>query len=296
MPHLPAKLLVVGLVFLLAFRIGLNVVDSNVIDVGYAGVIGADRIIDGDRLYGEGFSEDVERGDTYGPLNYLAYVPFEQALPWSGSWDDLPAAHGAAIAFDLLAVGRAAPARPAAAARAGGPVARTGARATPGPPSRTRRSRSRRTRTTRWWRWRASWRCWRSRSRRPRTRLGAAARGIAVGLGAAAKFVPLALAPLFAFDPARGRARPVVVTLALLAVLALAVIPFVPDGSLRELYDRTLGYQAGAPLAVQHLGPGRRSAGCTRWSRWRRRAWRSGWRSCPASAERARWRRSGRPC
>ena len=46
----------------------------------------------------------MERGDTYGPLSYLAYVPFEQALPWSGRWDDLPAAHGAAIAFDLLVV------------------------------------------------------------------------------------------------------------------------------------------------------------------------------------------------
>ena len=29
-------------------------------------------------------------------------MPFEQALPWSGKWDDLPAAHAAAIAFDLL--------------------------------------------------------------------------------------------------------------------------------------------------------------------------------------------------
>ena len=30
-------------------------------------------------------------------------MPFEQALSWSGRWDDLPAAHAAAIAFDLLA-------------------------------------------------------------------------------------------------------------------------------------------------------------------------------------------------
>ncbi|HKP21568.1 MAG TPA: hypothetical protein VJT68_08615, partial [Thermoleophilaceae bacterium] len=104
-PHAPLTLLVVGLVFLTAFRIGLNIADSNVIDVGYAGVIGADRIADGHHLYGEGFSDDVERGDTYGPVNYLLYVPFEQGLPWSGRWDDLPAAHGAAIAFDLLALG-----------------------------------------------------------------------------------------------------------------------------------------------------------------------------------------------
>ena len=99
------RALVAGLVFLTAFRIALNVADSNVIDVGYAGVIGADRIVDGDQLYGEGFSRDVERGDTYGPVTYLLYVPFEQALPWSGRWDELPAAHGAAIAFDLLAIG-----------------------------------------------------------------------------------------------------------------------------------------------------------------------------------------------
>jgi len=31
-------------------------------------------------------------------------VPFEQLFGWSGRWDDLPAAHAAAIAFDLLAM------------------------------------------------------------------------------------------------------------------------------------------------------------------------------------------------
>src|SRR4029077_20285145 len=41
------------------------------------------------------------QGDTYGPVNYLAYVPFEAVWPWHGSWDNLPAAHGAAVAFDL---------------------------------------------------------------------------------------------------------------------------------------------------------------------------------------------------
>jgi glycosyl transferase family 87 len=97
----PVGWLAIGIVFLMGFRIGLNLVASNVIDVGYAGVIGADRIADGDPLYG-GWPTDNEHGDTYGPLAYLAYLPFEQALPWSGAWDDLPAAHGAAIAFDLL--------------------------------------------------------------------------------------------------------------------------------------------------------------------------------------------------
>ncbi|HEV7493800.1 hypothetical protein [Baekduia sp.] len=93
--------LAVALIFLVGFRIGLNVNASNVIDVGYSGVIGADRLVDGKHIYNN-FPKDDEHGDTYGPVAYEAYVPFEQALPWSGKWDDLPAAHAAAIAFDLL--------------------------------------------------------------------------------------------------------------------------------------------------------------------------------------------------
>ena len=39
-------------IFLVGFRVGLNVTDSNVIDVGYAGVIGADKLVHGQQLYG----------------------------------------------------------------------------------------------------------------------------------------------------------------------------------------------------------------------------------------------------
>ncbi len=92
--------LLLGLVFLVGFRLALNVTNGNVIDVGYSGVIGADRLLHGDSLYG-GFPPDNPHGDTYGPLAYLAYVPFVLAFPWGGAWDDLPAAHAAAIAFDL---------------------------------------------------------------------------------------------------------------------------------------------------------------------------------------------------
>ena len=237
-PHLPLIVLIAGLVFLTAFRIGLNVADSNVIDVGYAGVIGADRIVDGDELYGEGFSRDVERGDTYGPVNYLLYVPFEQALPWSGRWDELPAAHGAAIAFDLLAIGgllllgrRLRPGRDGTAlgvalayAWVAYPytafvlesnsndtlvaVACIGALLAAG---------------------------------MARERVSAASAALAVGLGAAAKFVTAALAPLFA------RRSPLVFAGTLVLVLALVVAPFIPEGGLRELYDRTIGYQASRP-------------------------------------------------
>jgi hypothetical protein len=237
-PHASLPLLVVGLVFLTAFRIGLNVADSNVIDVGYAGVIGADRIVDGHELYGDGFSDDVERGDTYGPVSYLLYVPFEQALPWSGRWDDLPAAHGAAILFDLLAMGG---------------LLLLGRRMRPGRdgtvlgvalgyawvayPYTTFVLESNSNDTL------VAVACVGALLAATMARDGASAAvaGLAIGLGAAAKFVTAALAPLVA------RRSPVILFVTLLLAVALVVVPFIPEGGLRELYDRTVGYQASRP-------------------------------------------------
>jgi hypothetical protein len=102
-PALPWLALVA--VLLIGFRMTINIADSGVIDVGYAGTIGADKLVHGEPLYGEGeFPDDNRFGDTYGPVNYFAYVPFELALPWSGHWDELAASHAAAIAFDLATV------------------------------------------------------------------------------------------------------------------------------------------------------------------------------------------------
>ena len=126
----PVWSLAVATLFLLGFRIGLNIQEGRrVIDVGYAGVIGADRILDGRAPYGampvtdglepcgepnadgeireriqeNGRCESANpRGDTYGPVAYLSYVPSVLAFGWSGRWDELPAAHATAIAFDLL--------------------------------------------------------------------------------------------------------------------------------------------------------------------------------------------------
>ncbi|HEY5428144.1 MAG TPA: hypothetical protein VIK04_03440 [Solirubrobacteraceae bacterium] len=100
----PESWLAVATVFLMAFRIGLNVLNSNVIDVGYAGVIGADKLIHGTPLYGN-WPHDNMYGDTYGTVSYLMYVPFRLIFGWSGTWDSLPAAHAAAIFFDLLTMG-----------------------------------------------------------------------------------------------------------------------------------------------------------------------------------------------
>jgi hypothetical protein len=80
--------------------LGLNV-DARVIDVGYAGVVGADRILEGTSPYGT-MPRDVGTGDTYGPLNYLLYVPFVLMFGFSGEWDFLPAAHALTL-FSFVA-------------------------------------------------------------------------------------------------------------------------------------------------------------------------------------------------
>ncbi len=100
---MPTWLLITVLVVLVALRWGLNGLNSNVIDVGYAGVIGSDLILDGQTPYGN-FPDDCGQCDTYGPLNYIAYIPFEAVMPFTGKWDDLPAAHGAATLFDGLTI------------------------------------------------------------------------------------------------------------------------------------------------------------------------------------------------
>ncbi|HEX5983453.1 MAG TPA: PepSY domain-containing protein [Solirubrobacterales bacterium] len=99
-PVWPVAWMVVAALFLMGFRVGLNVADSGAIDVGYAGVVGADRIAHGEPIY-DNFPDDISSGDTYGPLNYVVYVPFEAIWPWTGEWDDIPAAHGAAVLFDV---------------------------------------------------------------------------------------------------------------------------------------------------------------------------------------------------
>ena len=129
-PVWPVWLLAAATVFLCGFRIGLNVSDSNVIDVGYSGVIGAQRIASGQSPYGH-FPVEAGRpcappdrngrqvyriqangrceaadpnGDTYGPFAYEAYLPGYAAIGWTGKGDDLNAARFTSILFDVLAL------------------------------------------------------------------------------------------------------------------------------------------------------------------------------------------------
>ena len=233
----PASWLVVGLLFLVGFRIGLNVTNSNVIDVGYAGVIGADRLVDGERLWGN-FPEDNQHGDTYGPVNYAVYVPFEQVLPWGGSWDDLPAAHAAAIAFDLLCLGLLF----LIGRRMRGPTLGIALA----------------------YAWAANpFTLYAMNCNVNDALVGAlvlaailaaaspARRGAFIALAGMAKFAPLGLGPLFATHT-RGALRYTIGFAAALVPCAVLVLAY---GGVHEFYDRTIAYQGsrGSPFSVWGL-------------------------------------------
>jgi hypothetical protein len=86
----------------------------------------------------------------------------------------------------------------------------------------------------------------------------APARGVALAIGSAAKFAPAVIAPLFAAGTGERRLRSIVLFGVAFAVLAALLFgPFLPDGGPRELYDRTFGYQAarGSPFSAWGLAP-----------------------------------------
>jgi hypothetical protein len=246
MPYARVPWLVVGLVALVAFRIVLNLVDSTVVDVGFASVIGADRIAHGEELY---VLNDVH-GDTYGPVSYIAYLPFELLFPSDGTWEFVPAAHAAAITFDLLAIVG---------------LMLLGTRLRSGPEGR-------KLGLALGYAWAAypfSLYALQANTNDVLVVLlviGALLllrspplRGVMLGLAAAAKFAPLALAPLLATglgDERKARAWPAFAA-GLVGISALAVLLYLPDGGLREFYDTTLGFQLGreSPFSPWGLDP-----------------------------------------
>ena len=242
--------LTIAIIFLVGFRIGLNVANANVVDVGYAGVIGAHRVVHGQPLYGD-WPAGNPHGDTYGPVSYEAYVPFVALFGWSGRWDDLPAAHAASIVFDLLALvlcfllGR----------RVRGPT--LGVALAYG--------------------WAASpFTLYALESNTNDTLVAVlvlaailvatgrrereAARGVLAALAGLTKFAPLALAPLLATHglsgPPRRRVAAVLrFAVAFLACAALVSIPAFTHSSLHTFWEDTLVYQAnrGSPFSVWGL-------------------------------------------
>ncbi len=241
----PTSWLAVGVIFLVGFRVGLDIANSNVIDVGYAGVIGADKLIHGQPLYG-GWPKDNANGDTYGPVNYYAYVPFRAIFGWSGAWDALPAAHAAAIVFDLLTL--------------------LGlyflGRLTRGPTTAIVLAYA-------WAAYPFTFYALSSNSNDTLVALlivlallvvrWAPARGAASALAGLTKFAPLALAPLFlrgvGLRPTLRQARAFV--LAFAATIVVAMIP-VLGGDLHAFWRDTIAYQAGrgSPFSIWGLWGG----------------------------------------
>jgi hypothetical protein len=245
LPVLPAGALLVGLVLLVGFRVTLNAVDSHVIDVGYASVLGADRLLHGEDVYER--TGDYE--DTYGPVTYLAYAPFEALFPADGPSGYRAAARAAAVTFDLLVI--AGLVLLGSRLRRGRPGVRLGIALA------------------------YAWAAYPFSLYALQTNTNDALiatlvvfafvglsspplRGFLLGLAGAAKFAPLALAPLLMTGKRRARRDTVVVAAVAAATVSVAVLGNLPDGGLREFYDASLGYQLSreSPFSVWGLHPG----------------------------------------
>jgi hypothetical protein len=235
--------LAAGLVLLVAFRIVLNIVDSNVIDVGYASVVGARRVLDGGALYGQ-FPASISHGDTYGPFSYEAYVPFVKLWGFSGPPVSLAAAKAAAIFFDLacivllfaLGVRLRGPATGVVLAYAWAAYPFTALALESGSNDALVAALVLATLLVARWPF---------------------PRGAFTALAGLSKLAPLALVPLMATEGLRERGARGVAWFAagLLAVGALAMAPALAHDTLATIYDRTISYQANrsAPFSVWGL-------------------------------------------
>jgi hypothetical protein len=240
-PVWPVAWILVAALFLMGVRVGLNLADSGAIDVGYASVVGAERITHGEPVY-DNFPDDVSQGDTYGPVNYYAYVPPELIWPWSGSWDDLPAAHGAAVTFDIATFLL---------------LILLGLRIRPGPPGR-------RLATILAFGWAAyPYTAFALEANSNDTLVAMLvvatllllarpfARGAMAALATFAKFAPLLLAPMLLTYESRRRS---VLAFAVAFVLFGAAVMLWPalDPGLHTFYDRTIAYQSArdSPFSI----------------------------------------------
>jgi hypothetical protein len=233
-PLVPLQWLVVGVAILAGFRLGYIVADPVlVIDVGEASVEGADRITKGEPLYQGSRGTDVEHGETYGPVMYLSYVPFELVVPRRRlSWR---AARVAAVTFDLLTMVA---------------LFMLGTRLRPGRGGEGLG-------VALAYAWAAYPYSLFVLSYSFNDGLVAllvlvallsvaypARRAALAALAAWSKFAPAVLAPLLATGTGERRLRSLLAFTAVFAAVTLAVfLPFIPDGGLSELYDRTLGFQ-----------------------------------------------------
>lgn len=199
-----------------------------VIDVGLSSVAGAQHLLDGRDIYGAAYLHPELRPDTYGPFVYLSYLPFVYVFP-----DAADAARAAAAAFDVLTVlalfllGRRL--STAAGNRAGVTYAYAWCAY---PPAFFV--------TVHGYNDMLVALCLVAAA----LAASPVARGGGLGLGAAAKFVPALLVPLFAIPNATASRRSLALYAGAFAVATAATILLVlPDGGITEIVHRTLGWQ-----------------------------------------------------
>jgi hypothetical protein len=233
-PLLSLRTLAIGVPLLLGARIALSLLGHQEIDVGYQSVIGASRILHHLPIYWN----DPNHGDTYGPVTYLTYVPFDLIFPWAGSLGKVYAADAAAIFFDLATVGGLV--LLGRRLRSGAAGIRLGLILA--------------------WAWAAC----------PFTVIGliehtndalisllsvlvlltltsATVSGALLGLAAAAKFSPAGLLPLIAAGRQRGKKGALICVISFTAVLALAIFAWLPPRGLAYFWQRTIGFQMTRP-------------------------------------------------
>jgi Glycosyltransferase family 87 len=255
-PVVPAAYLAVGIVLLAGVRIGLDVTSSHLGDVAWGSSIGAYRVEHGLPLYKDSGITDTH-ADTYGPVNYLAYYPFVKVFPPSAAQASeigdysLPSAQAAAVFFDLMtALGLFLL---GTRLRRGGAGRLLGLALAYG-----------------WMSYPYTLYSLMSNTNdllismllvfallalaSPRLR------GAILALAAAAKFAPLALAPLFATGHG-GRRAPAwtFFGVAFVVVAAALTLPFIPrDGGLHTFWGQTIGFQLSrqSPFSIWGQNPG----------------------------------------
>jgi hypothetical protein len=239
MPFVSTGFLGLMIVLLLGMRIAFGFIGSETTDVGVAGVIGADRVEHGLPLY----QDNMYHGDTYGPINYIAYLPFELLVPYHPGGDPSPSVEPSTLAFDaLIVIGLLLLGRRLRPGRAG---IRLGAGLA------------------------YAWTAY------PYTSLVIASntndalvplfivyallvlrsppgRGLLTGLASMAKLSPLLVAPILVAGTRPFRRGTVVAGAVFAAFCAGLLLAFLPDGGWRELWNTTLGFQAKreSPLAL----------------------------------------------
>lgn len=260
--RVPTAAIVLLCVALAGIRIGVTLDGGNVIDVGHAGVMGARQELRGEAVWGQA-TADNPRGDTYGPLNYLAYVPATALLDDvdSGAWaGPAPPATWTAIVADLLCVALLAVIGWRWISRRGAALLAAGWLACP-------------------------WTAWALGSGVNDALLAApllaafallpraSMRGLLVGAAAMVKFAPLVvLAPMLHVGSAGRRRQAVLAILGASFAIAvgLAWVSWrIDEGSMRAdlqlFWDRTLAFQAerGSPFSpwgLYGLGHAQRAA------------------------------------